>query len=96
MPNPLDHQTKKHARVSATASSRNTETADLSHISDEITPVAMTAPDPPSSYWLSPSPHRYRAAQLRAKNPKSRAATLAEMAAHAIENRLRDGKRRKE
>jgi hypothetical protein len=75
---------------------QSAETDDLLFVSSQIAPLAMAKPDPPGAYWQSPSQHRRRAAQLRAKNPTSRAAALTELAARAIEERLRDGEDSKE
>jgi hypothetical protein len=91
MPKSCDRRTKSGARVSVPVSSEGGETDDLPHISSEITSLAMTAPEPPGTYWQGPSQHRHRAAQLRAQNPDSRAAVLALLAAGAIERRLRPG-----
>jgi hypothetical protein len=89
-----NHGTKLGVGVSVPVSSGGTGSNRLPHISSEITSLALEAPDPPGSYWLSPSQHRRRAAQLRAQDPNSRAATLAELAARVIKRRLRNGNRR--
>lgn len=61
----------------------------LPTIASELTAIAPHAPGPPGSFYFSPAQHRARAKQLRRSNPNSRAAVLAELAANAIEDRLR-------
>jgi hypothetical protein len=85
-----DCDTEKSGRALARLAEQSQETPALSHISSEITPLALTASEPPGSFWLGPSQHRRRAMQLEANNPTSRAAMLAKLVARAIEKRLRE------